>query len=285
MTVTDHAGSALEPLPWFPFDVTCTPGARRTAGRIARRAEHTYWFLRRTLDFTAPVKLRVLDRAAWADYAETPAYGVTHVTASGHLVTGSEPADAWSMISAWLRTRLEPRALASLLRLHGQDPVSGGPALGAVAEALIAHELAHVFADAAGVRFPRRWLGEAFANYAMVAVLGETDPMGLRRLGSLADATLPLRAELPSLARFEAEFGSMALVPSVLAQMTLTRGVYETYATASAVPLARLFHLFRGTSVAPDADFELGRLLAQHVHPTLAGVPALFPAAALRVAA
>src|SRR5205085_9024849 len=98
----------------------------------------------------------------------------------------------------------------------------------------------HAFTDARGVRFPRRWLGEAFANYAMVAVLGETDPMGLRRLGALAQAAEALGDHTPSLAQFEAQFGRMEVMASVLAQLALTRGVYETYAAARAAPLARL---------------------------------------------
>ena len=78
----------------------------------------------------------------------------------------------------------------------------------------------------------------------------------------------------------------MELVPSVLAQLALTRGVYQTYATAESAPLARVFRLFL-TAVASDKlpDHELVRLLALHAHPTLAAIPALFPAAPYRAAA
>jgi len=278
--------SGLAPLPWFPFEVQASAGCRRTAARIARRTERAYWILRRTLDVAPPVRLLVLDRADWPRYAEREAFGVVHLTAAADLVVGAEPAEAWSYLSAWLREALEPRTLAGLLLLHGQDLRTRGPALGAIAEALIAHELAHRFAVHAGVRFPRRWLEEAFANYAMIVVLGETDPLGLRRLGSLAQAVEPLAAELPSLARFERDFGALDLVPSVLAQLALTRGVYQTYAAAESVPLARMFQLFL-TAVAGDTlpDHELVRLLALHAHPTLAAIPAYFPAAPFRVAA
>jgi hypothetical protein len=117
-------------------------------------------------------------------------------------------------------------------------------------------------------------------------VLGETDPLGLRLLGSLAQATESLDAQLPTLQRFEAEFGAMDLVPSVLAQLALTRGVYQTYAVAESAPLARVFQLFL-TAIAGDRlpDHELVRLLALHAHPTLAAIAALFPAAPLRAAA
>jgi len=189
-------------------------------------------------------------------------------------------------ISAWFAEHLDKRTLGQLTTVHGQDLRTRGPALGVLAETLIAHELAHVFAENAGVGFPRRWLAEAFANYAMVAVLGETDPLGLRRLGSLAEAAQTLRQPTPPLAQFEAEFGRMDVMASVLAQLALTRGVYQAYASAEAVPLARLFQLFR-TAIAVDTlpDHELVRLLALHAHPTLAAIPASFPAAPYRVAA
>ena len=292
--VSPAAHDTLKRLPWFPFDVATSVGSVRAAARIARGAERAYWLLRQVLDFTPSVRLRVLDRAAWAACAATAPFGVAHIDGNGDLIVGAEAADAWLTISAWLAEELDRRTLRALVRVHGEDPRTGGPLLDAVAESLVVHELAHLIGDQAEVRFPRRWLAEAFANYAMVAVLGETDPVGLRRLGSLAQAAETLDTRLPSLAQFEAEFGDLDAIASVLAQLTLTRGVYETYATAQAAPLARLFHLFRAGATAartasggslPDADFELGRLLSTHAHPTLACVAHLFPAARLRAAA
>jgi hypothetical protein len=284
-----HApANGFEPLPWFPFEVVTRVGCRRAAARIARRAERAYWYLRHALDAAPRVCLLVLDREAWHEHAETTEYGVTHVNGAGELVVGAEPADAWTDISAWLADHLDKPALGLLLRVHGQNLRTHGPALGALAECLIAHELAHAFAEAAGVRFPRRWLGEAFANYAMVAVLGETDPMGLRRLGSLAQAAEPLRDHTPSLAQFESEFGRMDLMASVLAQLALTRGVYQTYAAAQAAPLGRLFDMFRTTAAGRmtiAADHDLMRALSLHAHPTLAEIPQLFPGAPYRAAA
>lgn len=285
----DPAGD-LVALPWFPFEVRAAPAVRRAAARIARRAEAAYWFLRQTLGVAPTLRLVVLDREHWLAFADTAEFGVTHVNADGAVVTGAEPAIAWTAISRWLAKHLDARTLAGLLRVHGLDARTGGPALGDVAEALIAHELAHLACEQQGVRFPRRWLAEAFANYAMVATLGDSDPAGLRRLGSLADAAATLDHLTPTLAQFEMEFGRMDVVPSVLAQLALTRGVYATYATAHAAPLARLYRLFGASArvaggAEPDADFELGRLLGTHAHPTLAEIPELFPRAALRAAA
>jgi hypothetical protein len=282
----DAPNTGLVALPWFAFEVVSSTSSRRAAARIARRTERAYWVLRRALDVAPRVRLLVLDQDDWPRHAERPEFGVTHLTAAGDLVVGAEPAEAWSVLSAWLRDSLDPRTLSRLLHLHGRDLRTGGPALGAIAEALVAHELGHRFAAASGVRFPRRWLDEAFANYAMVAVLGETDPLGLRRLGSLAEAVESLDAELPPLTHFETRFGELDLASSVLAQLALTRGVYQAYAAAESAPLARMFRLFT-TTVASDRlpDHEIVRLLALHAHPTLAAIPALFPPAPFRAAA
>jgi hypothetical protein len=290
-TIVPPGDDALVALPWFPFDVQAAPASRRAAGRIARRAEHAYWLLRQTLGVAPQVRLHVLDRAHWVGRADTAEFGVVHVNAGGALVVGTDPAIAWTALSRWLARHLDARTLAMLIRVHGEDPRTGGPALQEVAEGLIAHELAHLVCEQQGVRFPRAWLGEAFANYAMVATLAESDPAGLRRLGSLAEAAATLARFTPALADFEARFGRMAVVPSVLAQLVLTRSVYGTYAVAQAGPLARLFRLFGPASTLgdpaaePDADFELGRLLATHAHPTLAEIPDHFPAASLLAAA
>ena len=261
----DPIAHGLVPLPWFAFDVASSAGCRAAAARLARRAEHAYWLLRQTLDVSPPLRLAVLDRAAWRALPDAPPFGVMHVDGDGVLVVGAEPAGAWCGVSAWLAEHLDVQALARLTHVHGEDPRTRGPALGPLAEALIAHEIGHVFAHAAGARFPTRWLAEAFANYAMVAALGETDPAGLRRLGSLADAAETLDHHLPSLEQFEASFGRMGVIPSVLAQLALTRGVYQTYAAVHTAGLRRML------------DLEL--------HPTIAAIPQLFPAARLKAAA
>ena len=97
----------LVALPWFPFEVLASAGCRRTAGRIARRAERAYWILRRTLDVAPRIRLLVLDRSDWASHAEREAFGVMHQTSGGDLVVGAEPAEAWSHLSEWLRESLD----------------------------------------------------------------------------------------------------------------------------------------------------------------------------------
>ena len=148
--------------------------------------------------------------------------------------------------------------------------------LNALAESLIVHEVAHLYAAQERLAFPTRWLEEAFANYALVAVLGEFDPDGLRRLGSLAEAASLLDADLPSLATFEREFGEMDVVPSVLAELAITRGVYAAYALEGTAPLAKLAAAFRPGMRPRDADYELGRMLATRVHPAIAAIEGAF---------
>ena len=267
----------LAPLPWFPFPVLASVDERAAGERIAQRAEAVCELLAKALGVRPELSLVVLSRDDWARHAAVPDYGVTHVGHAGELIVGAEPAEAWHLVSEFFAQRLAPGACARLTDIHGVDPVNGrGPALGTLAEALIAHEIAHLVAAQAGVGFPRRWIEEAFANYALVAVLGETDPAGLRLVGSLAEAAAKLDDALPTLAAFEAEFGRMDVVASVLAELAITRGVYVAYAWGQTAPLARLFATFRGARVERDADYELGRMLATRVHPAIAAIPARF---------
>ena len=276
-----HAASrphgALVPLPWFPFPVLASASERAAGERIAQRAEAACELLAKALGVRPELSLVVLGRDDWAQHAAVPDYGVTHVGHAGELVVGAQPADAWHAVSEFFATRLSPRACARLTDIHGVDPVNGrGPALADLAETLIAHEIAHLVAAQAGVDFPRRWIEEAFANYVLVAVLGETDPAGLRLVGSLAEAAAKLDDTLPTLAAFEAEFGHLDVVTSVLAELAITRGVYVAYAWGQTAPLARFMSAFRDVRVDRDADYELGRMLATRVHPAIAAIPARF---------
>ena len=277
---------SLVGLPWFPFPVRVSAEARAAGERIAQRALAAYQLLGQALGTAPQLSLLVLSRDDWDRRAEVPSYGVTHVAAGGELIVGVEPADAWHAVSEFFARRLPPGACAQLTELHGVDAANGiGPDLAGLAETLIAHEIAHVVATESGVEFPRRWLEEAFANYALVAVLGETDPAGLRLVGSLAEAAATLTDAMPTLTRFEAEFGRMDVVSSVLAELAITRGVYAAYAVDHTAPLARLFATFRDMRDNRDADYELGRMLATRVHPAIAAIPARFAPAAIGLAA
>ena len=282
----DERGGALVGLPEFPFPVMVSASERPAGERIARRADTARRVLKRILGVEARLSLVVLSRRDWSAHAEVSAYGVTHRARDGRLIVGAEPAAAWHAVSDYFGSRLSTRARAELIAVHGVDASNGrGPDLSALAETLIAHEIAHLCAAQAGIAFPRRWLEEAFANHALVAVLGETDAAGLRRVTSLAEAGATLDDALPTLAEFEANFGSMDVIPSVLAELAITRSAYVAHAVYQAKPLARLFAAFRDARLARDADYELGRMLATRVHPSIAAIPLRFACAGVGIAA
>ena len=277
---TDHGMGSLVRLPKFPFDVTVSASEHQAGLRIARRAGAAQRVLNRILGVEAQLSLVVLSRDDWRSQAEVSTYGVTHRARDGRLIVGAEPADAWHSVSDYFAHRLSPRARADLTAVHGVDPTNGrGPDLRALAETLIAHEIAHLCATQSRLAFPRRWLEETFANHALVAVLGETDPAGLRRVRALADAGATLADALPTLAEFEANFGSMDVIPSVLAELAITRSAYVAYSVYQAQPLVRLFAAFRNSRLSRDADYELGRMLATRVHPSIAAIPLRFACA------
>jgi hypothetical protein len=278
--------SRLATIAGFPFDVVATATERAAARRIARRAHVARDWLHSVLGIVPRVSLRVLGRNDWRRHARVPSYGVPHVVASGDLFVGAAPADEWHAISDYFVERRAPRELARLVDVHGLDPVNRrGPALATLAETLIAHEVAHLLAAQEDLRFETRWLEEAFANYTLVAVLGETDPRGLRLVGSLAEAAATLSGDMPTLADFEDGSGSVDVVASVLAQLAITRNVYAAYAAQHTAPLVALFASLRTHGRPRDADYELGRMLSTIVHPSIAAIPARFASAHVAAAA
>ena len=266
-------GAGLSPLPGFPFTAAASRGHIAVATRIARRTGHAYGFLQKVLGVAPKLRLLVLDATDWSHYADAPAYGITHFTTDGHLVVGAEPAAAWNDVSRYFALGLPAADLRALVAALGRDPMfAAGPDLASVADTLVAHDLAHLMTAQAGASFGRRCLSEAFANYALVAVLGETDPDGLHRLSALADAALLLADATPTLREFDAGCGTLDPVSSVLAHLALTRSVFLAYAAARAQPLARWFAIACAAGrrkSPPDADHELGRLLTREVHPAI----------------
>ena len=237
--------SGLEPMPWFPFTVAASRGHAATAARIAQRTERAYWYLR---------------TPAWLHPA-LPAAGA-RARRLAALCRGAE-----LRLSALHRrrqprgrqraggglARRQPRAgriagpgVARALReVLGADPVHpAGPDLTASRRgARRARTRAPRRRPGRGALSPRRGWPQAFANYALVAVLGETEPAALRRLGALAEAAATLAAQTPQSTEYEAADGTLDAVrrPCSL-QLALTRArVPRLRASAGRTPLVRWF--------------------------------------------
>lgn len=264
--------SGLAPLPWYPFTVAASKGAVTAAERIATRAERAYGYLRRKLGAVPPFRLLVLDRGDWPRFADRGEYGLSHFTARSHLVVGSAPATAWHDVARELDRRLAPATARKLAQALGTDAHHGrGPDLSLVAESLVAHDLARFVADRRGARFAAPWLMHAFANYALVAILGETEPAALHRLGALAEAAHTLSAQALPVTALAAPGQRLTPFDAVLLQLALTRAVYLAYADCGDAPFVRWFERACDADAAtpPDADHELGRMLSAQIHPAL----------------
>jgi hypothetical protein len=280
-----HPGADnLTSLTGFDFRVAVSRGHQAVAKRLALSVQHAVCFLDDVLGVAPSLGLRVLDRDDWRRLAKIPAYGIPHVADDGHIVVGTEAADDWQTVSEYFGRHLSARDLATLVAVHGVDPRSRrGPALQRFAETLIIREVARALTVQERLQFRTRWLADTFANYVLVAALGDREEGDLRLVGSMADAAATLEARMPTLATFE--FGEVDVVETVLAELAITRSVYAAYALHDTAPLQKLFDAFRGSRRPRDADFELGRMLAIDVHPTIAAIPARFLRASLRHAA
>lgn len=105
-----------------------------------------------------------------------------------------------------------------------------------------------------------------------MAVLGETEPAALHRLGTLAQAAHELVAQTLPVTALAAPGSRLTPFDAVLVQLALTRAVYLAYAERGDAPLVQWFERARAAVDAPfvpDADHELGRMLAHDIHPAL----------------
>jgi hypothetical protein len=280
-----RARSALAAIEGSPFDVRTSAGQEPAARRIAQRALATHDFLDRVIGIAPRLSLRVLDRRDWLRYADDDWYGTPHVSHDGALVVGADPADEWGDVSDYLARRLPPRELARLVAVHGVDARNRrGPSLDALVEARVAYEVARLSITQQRVVFPSRWLEEAFASYVLVAVLGDTDPAGLRLIGSLAEAARALDGDMPTLSEFERGFGAVDAIAQLLGELAIARSVYTTYARSDTVPLAELWNGVR-TSTDPDADWEFGRMLGPRIPASIAAIPDAFAVERMSLAA
>src|SRR5262249_24432461 len=156
-------------------------------------------------------------------------------------------------ISRELARKLPAATVSALVTVHGADAVyAHAPDLTGVAERLVAHELARIIVDEAGAHFPRHWMRHAFANYALVAVLGETDPDALHRRGTPAEGVRALDNHPPRVTTFGSHLPPFS---AALVQLAMTRAAYVAYADSEDAPLARWFASAR--KPVPDADHEL----------------------------
>src|SRR5262249_44751641 len=196
--------------------------------------------------------------------------GMSHFTANGNLVVGCETADAWHDISRELARKLPAATVSALVTVHGAEAVHAhAPHLTGAAGRLVAHELPRTIVDEARPNFPRPRMKPAFAKYALVAVRGETDPDGLNRLGTLAGAVRALGKHAPRVTTFGSHLSPFS---AALVQRAMTRAAYVAYADSEDAPLARWFASAR--KPVPDADHELGRMLARDVHPAIGALAA-----------
>ena len=140
----------------------------------------------------------------------------------------------------------------------------------------MAHELARVIADQAGATFALPWLKDAFANYALVAVLGETDPAGAASRGHArgSDARRSSRST-PHASKLGAPAQALAVRGGARAARARRARRTSRMPSAGDAPLARWFaaaHAKRGPSDRRRRD--LARMLPRDVHPAIGALAA-----------
>ena len=230
----------------LPFAVRHSPDERSAAEAVALAVHRAREILARRLGIVVPVRALVVDGPCATD--------ATPLRAESTLWIASRPCAGWSELARMLDDRLPQRSRLLLRK-------SMGRAAGPLDLTTVAHEFAMdtytaALARAAGSRFPRTWIANAFHAYARVVTLAEADPDALAREAHLAEV---VSAVLPP------SFGlADPAVRGIVERIEATRDAVHAHARHGWGPLARFLRAFpRG--MAQRSDPDLARLLVREL--------------------
>lgn len=226
----------------FPFPVLVSEGARAQGEAIVERTERADRWLSAALGFRPEFRLVVASADDWDAHAEFPAYGMPHTAGAERLVVGTEPASFFTDVAELFVPHVGEAAARDLHAAYG-EPLD----LRSFVDLIAVHELAHLHPEQVPFSFPRFWLGEFFANLAMVGYLAECEPAALTGVDAFAAAALgtaPTLFPVHALAEIEA---SLDAGPDnyVWFQMVLIDRARTLWDRAGADGLRRLYTEFR----------------------------------------
>lgn len=235
---------------YYSAGLDCTPQAELVQGAYAYYSE--------LLGGSPAFSLMVLAPDDWRGRAAHPAYGMPHLGLNHTLVVGSESGDFMQQVVPLLAQQL-PQEMPRLREVYG-DPVDPMGFFGL----LVVHELAHIFQMDVPMMFPREWLGELFANLAMVTYFSDRAVDWLPQAQVLPEVLA--RLDIPGLTHttlraFETEPVAFNPLNYVWYQVRLYVMAIRLYQAAGREALLNLWRTF-----ALD-DIRLAHRLAENVAP------------------
>lgn len=259
--------------------VSASEGAEAQARRIATMVEGARGWSASILNMLPAFSLQVAGSTDWPAVAAAPelTYGLPHTSDEGdRLIVGAEPADFFAATARSYLPHVDRRTHQALLRAYGDDLD-----FGVFVDAIVVHELGHLYHQQIPFEFPRLWLMELFANLVMVGYVHEVEPALVPGIEAYASAAVQASEALYPGCRLD----DMAAPPDVSAetyvwyQMVLIAGACALWRAAGADGLRGLHVRFRepnldlsaiGTRLA-DIDPEAIRIVDDwpHLHTTM----------------
>ena len=241
--------------------VSVSEGAQAQARRIATMVARARDWAAPILGMTPAFRLQVAGSVDWPAVAAAPGltYGLPHTSDEGdRLIVGADPADFFAATARSYLPHAAPRTRQELLRAYGDELD-----LSTFVDAIVVHELGHLYHQQVPFEFPNLWLGELFANLVMVGYAHDVEPDQLVGIEAYASAAAQAAGALFPTSRLDA----MSAPPDVGAEtyvwyeMVLIAGACQLWRAAGADGLRGLHRRFRD----PELD-------EQTIHARLAAI-------------
>jgi hypothetical protein len=237
--------------------VTASDGAQAQALRIAAMVGRARDWATSILGMTPVFSLHVTGPADWPTVAASAdlTYGLPHTSDDGdRLIVGAEPAGFFSATARNYLPLASQPTRENLLRAYGNDLD-----LGSFVDAIVVHELGHLYHQQVPFEFPRLWLTELFANLVMVGYAYDVEPDLVPGIEAYASAAVQSADTLYAGSRLD----DMTAPPNASAetyvwyQMVLIAGACPLWRSGGGAALRSLHTQFR------DPDLDLSAIHAR----------------------
>lgn len=240
MTMVELAGA--------PVPVRVSEGAQAQATQIAAMVARARDWATSILGMTPTFRLDVAAPDDWAEVAPPAlAYGLPHTSDDGtRLVVGTEPAGFFGVTVRDYLPHTDQPTQQQLQAAYGHHLD-----LGPFVDAIIAHELGHLYHQQVPFEFPRLWLMELFANLVMVGYVHDVEPGMLPGVQAYAQAAVQAASALYPGHRLEAMTAPPDVSPEtyVWYQMVLIAGACDMWRQAGPDGLRAVHTSFRNVEL------------------------------------
>jgi hypothetical protein len=248
--------------------LSASQGAEAQARRIATMVERARDWSASIFGMTPAFRLDVSGPDDWPTVAAAPGltYGLPHTSDEGdRLIVGAEPGAFFAATARSYLPYTTPETREALVRAFGQEL---HPAT--FVDAIVVHELGHLYHQQVPFDFPHLWLMELFANLVMVGYAYDVEPALVPGVEAYASAAVQAAGDLFPGSRLE----DMTAPPAVSAEtyvwyeMVLIAGACALWRAAGANGLRRMHTDLRD----PSLDLAATHARLGQIHPAAARI-------------